>query len=1102
MPLSNRTNNPSGYADRRSSPAPAQAQLFLKLIVFVILMMMSAIAVESESVSGSGSGSGRFEWRRVTAKNFSSQIRIHPHVLLIVAVPWSGGYRSLTREITKQLSHDEEKFGSLKLMAVYGNHDPALANSLGATEGITILCYHHGTSFKYKGRHRARDILASVGYLMSLAPGQLPLETIANSEALEAFTDSTDKSLLLLESCGWTAYLLSQHGNQTSQGGIFSRSFYEETHRTLTSGSLKNLKDFGNEKLTCGIVDGFNGMPWLGSFTSENLEADPVIPSFGPSCSFEEYRKFSSFFSNLSKVARNSFLPPQRQKFGHVYERSFLDSLSIDDAGPWSLIIYYAGCPGCSKVIKEEKHISDVIEMHGSPFVELIDGDRDLEATLPADRPSVLLFVDRLSDSPEIRKKSEEALDALRDVASHFQFSYRTDGWVPGWPIKSSSQVNQGSSSVIRNPRFSVSHLSQNIKLEDKMSVVIIKEGKHVPLDNVVTDAHAGPLHEILSYLLGPKKQIKLSSVAKEAGFQLLSDDLDIEKPEPSLDQQEGLAGVGSSQASMEDLSGSVLDVEKDHHLTGSSLTDPNEQPKPDDTKPSFQLSEKLTEVEDLASELSASRDSHPSCEDQMLDSAENDLSDKEVDTDSSEDEQHDFQVFSGSFFFSDGGYQLLRSLTSEAKVPTMVIIDPISEEHYIFPEVSNFSNYSISDFLNCFLNGSLVPFQRSAPLESARQAVYPPFVNLDFPEKDSIPAVTADTFYDLVLGANQSTVQADKSGSKRGVVVLFSNSWCGFCQRMDLVVREVYRAFKGYADVIKGGTEKKKLGISKDDDITQSLPMIYRMDCTLNECGGVLKSMGQREGFPTLLLFPAKNQSAVPYEGDISVVDIIEFIAVHDSSFLNLVEHKGTLWTEPEKRAATYEELSEAKERYYEVLKQSMKRRIPVRPNQVRINGDEPTEPNVGIGTFLVATDKLLGSLFHKATILIVSADHAAGFQGLIVNRHVDWDSLPELDYIKLLKQAPVSFGGPVMHPELPLVALTRTSVEDRYPQVLPGVYYLDQVTTFHEIVEIKAGNWSVTDLWFFWGYSGWNWNQLFDEIAEGSWSLHNGGVEDLHWP
>lgn len=218
MPLSNRTNNPFGDADRRSSPAPAQAQLFLKLIVFVILMTMSAIAVESESVSGRGGGSGRFEWRRVTAKNFSSQIRIHPHVLLIVAVPWSGGYRSLTREITKQLSHDEEKFGSLKLMAVYGNHDPALANSLGATEGITILCYHHGTSFKYKGRHRARDILASVGYLMSLAPGQLPLETIANSEALEAFTVSTDKSLLLLESCGWTAYLLSQHGNQTSQG--------------------------------------------------------------------------------------------------------------------------------------------------------------------------------------------------------------------------------------------------------------------------------------------------------------------------------------------------------------------------------------------------------------------------------------------------------------------------------------------------------------------------------------------------------------------------------------------------------------------------------------------------------------------------------------------------------------------------------------------------------------------------------------------------------------------------------------------------------------------------------------------------------------------
>jgi thiol-disulfide isomerase/thioredoxin len=28
---------------------------------------------------------------------------------------------------------------------------------------------------------------------------------------------------------------------------------------------------------------------------------------------------------------------------------------------------------------------------------------------------------------------------------------------------------------------------------------------------------------------------------------------------------------------------------------------------------------------------------------------------------------------------------------------------------------------------------------------------------------------------------------------------VLFSNSWCGFCQRTDLVVRELHRSFKSF---------------------------------------------------------------------------------------------------------------------------------------------------------------------------------------------------------------------------------------------------------------------------------------------------------------
>lgn len=44
-----------------------------------------------------------------------------------------------------------------------------------------------------------------------------------------------------------------------------------------------------------------------------------------------------------------------------------------------------------------------------------------------------------------------------------------------------------------------------------------------------------------------------------------------------------------------------------------------------------------------------------------------------------------------------------------------------------------------------------------------------------------------------------------------------------------------------------------------------------------------------QRENYPVALLFPAENKSAVTYEGDISVVSIMEFILSHGSNSQHL---------------------------------------------------------------------------------------------------------------------------------------------------------------------------------------------------------------------
>lgn len=121
-------------------------------------------------------------------------------------------------ELSKKLAIEQEKYSSLKLMLVNRNAEKRLADSLGAVEGLTVLCYHHAVSYKYNGILRVQNILSSMYYLISHSVENIPLKRLGNSDELEMFLASTDKAVLLLETCGWTSKFLKQTGNETVQG--------------------------------------------------------------------------------------------------------------------------------------------------------------------------------------------------------------------------------------------------------------------------------------------------------------------------------------------------------------------------------------------------------------------------------------------------------------------------------------------------------------------------------------------------------------------------------------------------------------------------------------------------------------------------------------------------------------------------------------------------------------------------------------------------------------------------------------------------------------------------------------------------------------------
>lgn len=134
----------------------------------------------------------------------------------------------------------------------------------------------------------------------------------------------------------------------------------------MSNGFKQGLK---TESLTCGVENGLNGVPWLGAFNWEN-ETSPLLEDGDNgtgdevSCTREEFQRFESFFLKFTTMAREHFLPPERQRFGLVSNRSLLSFLGVENLDTWSLMLHFMGCPNCSKILSKQEEIKSAMLMH------------------------------------------------------------------------------------------------------------------------------------------------------------------------------------------------------------------------------------------------------------------------------------------------------------------------------------------------------------------------------------------------------------------------------------------------------------------------------------------------------------------------------------------------------------------------------------------------------------------------------------------------------------------------------------------------------------------------------------------------------------------
>lgn len=129
-------------------------------------------------------------------------------------------------------------------------------------------------------------------------------------------------------------------------------------------------------KLMCGTENGMGGIPWLMEFSSVNdsdtfWDTDDVNFGLALPCTLENFQQFDQFFSKFIAIAREFLLPPERNRFGLITERSLLSSIGIGDSGSWSVMLHSAGCPTCSKIVKEADEVKGALQMDNSIVAEV-----------------------------------------------------------------------------------------------------------------------------------------------------------------------------------------------------------------------------------------------------------------------------------------------------------------------------------------------------------------------------------------------------------------------------------------------------------------------------------------------------------------------------------------------------------------------------------------------------------------------------------------------------------------------------------------------------------------------------------------------------------
>ena len=129
--------------------------------------------------------------------------------------------------------------------------------------------------------------------------------------------------------------------------------------------------------------------------------------------------------------------------------------------------------------------------------------------------------------------------------------------------------------------------------------------------------------------------------------------------------------------------------------------------------------------------------------------------------------------------------------------------------------------------------------------------------------------------------------------------------------------------------------------------------------------------------------------------------------------------------------------------------------------------------------GNILIASPNLLFDSFFSKTIILIVDQTQDGYTGFILNK-------PLKIKIKEVKSFKIFSGGPVSNDDLYFIYRTKEPIKGSL-KIKDDLYWGGNIDEIFKLIEKEIID--DNDIRFFIGYSGWNHNQLKNEIKNKSW-------------